>query len=714
MRLLPSTAAVIACLALAVLPAVSSPFVLDVRPTSTPPVIDGLLNDEAWRHATHSDALRQASPREDSAPTERTEFWITYDANHIYVGVRNHDSGGLAGHRAYSMQHDQDNGTDDLIRIVFDTFNRQNDGYFFNLTAAGGKHDALIQNKDQTNYQWDALWHGKVTRDEGGWNAEFAIPVKSLAFDPNNDTWGFNIGRSIRRKQESVRWSGYFRNKSSSSLPHAGQIRGITGLRQGRGIDFKPYASATRYSDPAPGQDRLDFNPGFDLVWQITPSLAATFTVNTDFADAEVDEREVNLGRFSLFFPEKRAFFLQDASLFTFSGIQQDPLPFFSRRIGLARDGTKVDIVGGMKLTGRAGPWTLGLLGVQVDDHAGVDGKILAVGRVARQVLAESSAGIIFTQGDPGSNGDNSLVGADFNYVNTRLGPNKTLTLRTSIQGTDSDQTGGRGTATTLSIRYPNEPFESSLWYSRIDDDYDPALGFVSRTGIHNAHLWNRYRWYWQNQPLYRLDVFAEGDLVTDLDGQRLDRTYWFGFDAGDVLGDYLNASWQPQWERLDAPFAIRPGIVIPAGDHNWERVNVRLGTTNARPVNIGLEWSGGGFFTGNRDDYEIELGWRPSGRIELEAEWELRQIRLPQGNFDVRIASGRAVYTISPELQFSLLAQYDNMSEELGVNFRAKWIMQPGNELFFIVNQGYDATNDNFRPVENETSLKGAWTFRF
>ena len=687
---------------------------LQVRPTATPPRIDGVLDDVAWQSAAHSDAFRQVEPVENTAPTERTEFWLTYDADNIYVAVRSHDSAGLAGIRAYSMQRDQDNGSDDLVRIVFDTFHRENDGYYFALTAAGGKHDGLIQDKDQANDQWDGLWYGKVTRDAGGWSAEFAIPVKSLAFDPANGTWGFNVARAVRRKQEVMRWSGWLRNIGTISLPHLGEIRGLTGLRQGRGLDFKPYASLTRHANPAPGENEIEFKPGLDLVWHMTPSLAATLTVNTDFADAEVDERQVNLGRFSLFFPEKRSFFTQDAPLFAFAGIQQDPLPFFSRRIGLADDGSKVDVLGGLKLTGRAGPWTIGALDVQTDAHGGVDSKNLFVGRLARQVLAESSAGLILTHGDPRGNGDNTLAGADFNFVNSHLPGGKTLSVRTGLQVTDSDQAGGTGTAATMAVNYPNEPFGFNWWFSRVDARYDPALGFVSRPGVGDAHLWNYYNLRPKSPLVHLIQLFFETDHTTDLHAHLLDDYRWAGFYAENPAGDFMNL-WQGHArETYDQPFAIRPGIVIPVGVYRWENFQALFGTTRARPYNFTVRWRRGGFLTGHADDYNLDLGARPSSRLELGLGGGVRDIRLPQGNFPVRTGSVRVVYTFTPDLQVSLFGQYDNISDSLGVNFRVKWIVQPGNEVFFIVNQGYDTTADSIRPVQNDTSLKGAWTFRF
>ena len=687
---------------------------LDVRPTATPPKIDGVLDDAAWQGAAHSDAFRQVEPEENARPTERTEFWLTYDADNIYVAIRSHDSAGLAGIRGYSMQRDQDNGSDDLVRVVLDTFHRENDGYYFALTAAGGKHDGLIQNKEEANDQWDGLWYGKVTRDDGGWSAEFALPVKSLAFDPANSTWGFNVARAIRRKQEVLRWSGWLRTKPTISLPHLGEIRGLTGLRQGRGLDFKPFASLTRHSNPAPGENEFEFKPGLDLVWHVTPSLAATLTVNTDFADAEVDERQVNLGRFSLFFPEKRSFFTQDAPLFTFAGIQQDPLPFFSRRIGLADDGSKVDILGGLKLTGRTGPWTIGALDVQTDAHGAVDSQNLFVGRLARQVLAESSAGLIVTHGDPRGNGDNTLVGADFNFVNSHLPGGRTLSVRTGLQATDSDRAGGTGTAATLAVNYPNEPFGFNWWFSRVDARYDPALGFVSRTGVGDAHLNESYSFRWKSGFVRLLQAFLETDHTTDLHAHLLDGGRWAGFYGENPAGDWANVWIGHSRETYDQPFEIQPGIIIPVGVHRWDYFQAQFGTTRSRPFDVHVRWRHGGFLTGDTDEWYVDLGARPSNQLELGFSHGLRDIRLPEGSFQVRTATARVVYTFNPDLQVSLFAQYDNISDSLGANFRVKCIVQPGNEVFFIVNQGYDTSLERFRPTETDTSMKAAWTFRF
>ncbi len=687
---------------------------LDVHPTDSPPVIDGVLDDAAWLDGAHSEAFRQIYPGEGTEPSERTEFWVTYDANNIYIAVRCHDSGGLAGIRAYSMQRDLTNGSDDEVKVVIDTFNRKSDGYYFGLTAAGGYLDGLVQNKSERNDQWDGLWHGRVSHDEGGWSAEFAIPTKSIAFNPENSSWGFDVARTIRRKQETVRWSNHIRARSVYPLPDVGELQGFAGLQQGRGIELRPFASMTGRSQPGPDQNEFTFKPGLDVLWQATPSLAATFTINTDFADAEVDEREVNLSRFPLFFPEKRSFFNQDASLFTFAGLQRNPLPFFSRRIGRANDGTEIDILAGAKITGRAGPWTLGLLDVQTDKSSAAPAGNLFVGRVAHEVLGESSVGLIVTNGDPSSKGDNTLIGVDFNYTNTHFRGDKTLRLRSGIQATHSDRAGGDGTAFSVKLDYPNEPLTIYGTFRRVEERFDPALGFVSRTGVMYLNVVTWSDTFSETGFLRITEPFIEIEATTDLDFNLLDTSIFPGFFMETRSGDFANFWVATHRETFDQSFNMLPGVVVPVGVHKWTNGQIQMGTSRSRPVDVYVRWRHGGYLNGNADTYNIGLGWRPTPALSIKFNEEVNDIRLPGGAFKVQVGSAKINYTVSPDLQFSLLGQYDNLSESLGMNFRIKWTPQPGNDFYLVVNQGYDTTNDQFRPTQGEASIKGTWTLRF
>jgi Domain of unknown function (DUF5916) len=690
--------------------------VLDVRATATAPKIDGVLDDPAWQDAAHSDAFRQIIPLENADPTERTEFWVTYDKDNIYIAVRCDDSAGPAGIRAYSMQHDDDNRADDLVRLVFDTFHRENDGYYFALLAGGGKIEGLVQDKDVANPEWDAIWQGKTRIDAGGWSAEFAIPVKSLAFDPSIDTWGFNIARRVSRKQEAVRWSGFQRSKFTTSLPDLGEIHGLSGLQQGRGIDFKPFATLTRTSDPAPEEELFKFKPGFDLIWQVTPSLAATLSVNTDFADAEVDQRQINLGRFPLFFPEKRAFFLQDASLFTFGGIVEGvATPYFSRRIGLADDGSQIDILAGGKVSGRLGRVTLGLFDVQTEAHNGVDPKNLFVARTAVEVLSESNVGLLVTNGDPRANVSNHTVGADFNFRNSHLPGGKTLAAHTYAIVTDSELAGGRDTDFGVSVSYPNEPFFMLSDNRRIGSRFDPGLGFVPRAGIYESFNQAGYIWLPEAHGVRSIYLSAQAYWTLDLKGQVVSEDHDLPvLEIESTLGDQLFIEYTRTRERLDEPFEIQPGISIPVDDYTWGRIQVGINTARSRSVSVNVRVRDQGFYTGHRRDYGAAVEWRASRFFFTSLSATLQQVRLPEGDFDVRVGQFQAIYNFSTDLQFNLLAQYDNLSASVGVNFRVKYIIKPGDELFFIVDQGYDTSLDSFRPTTNQTSLKGAWTIRF
>ena len=523
-----------------------------------------------------------------------------------------------------------------------------------------------------------------------------------------------DVARTIRREQETVRWANHIRARNVFSLPDVGQLHGFTGLQQGRGIELRPFASVTGRSQPGPGEHDLTFKPGLDIVWQTTPSLAATFTFNTDFADAEVDERQINLSRFPLFYPEKRSFFNKDASLFTFAGLQQDPLPFFSRRIGRADNGTPVDVIAGAKLTGRAGPWTLGLLDVQTDDSPYVEGTNLFVGRVAREVFGESNVGLIATHGNSSGRGDNTLIGADFNYTNTHFSGDKTLHLRSGLQATHSDRAGGDGTALTLKLDYPNEPLTIFAIFRRIDEKFDPALGFVSRTGVMYLDV---VAWHdiFSEEGYFRIiEPWLEIEATTDLDLNLLYYGLLPGFFAESRSGDFANLWVGFHRETYVEAWDIRPGITIPVGVQRWTDFQIEIGTSRARTFDTYIQWRHGGYINGHSDRLDFNVGYRPNASLSLEVRTGWRDIRLPGGDFKVYIDSARLSYTYSPDLQFSLLGQYDNLSESLGVNFRIKWSPQPGNDFYLVLNQGYDTTSEKIRPTQGDASIKGTWTLRF
>lgn len=432
--------------------------VLEVYPTPKAPVLDGKLDDPGWQYAPVIRDFKQVVPVEGAEPTEKTEVRFLYSRDYLYIGIRCFDSA-PDQINCKQMQHDASLGSDDFVKVALDTFDRQRDGYFFAVNPAGVRVEGQIQNFSVENKLWDTVWEAEACIDNQGWTAELAIPCKSLAFDPLSASWGCNIERTIRRKQEVVRWTALSPAKVMATLSDFGELRGMTGLRQGLGLEVKPFTSVRYRDDNVARDEEWKIKPGFDLNYNITPSLTAQATFNTDFAEAEVDERKVNLTRFPLFFPEKRDFFLRDAPLFSFGGTDYSPLPYYSRRIGLGADGNPVDIVAGGRVTGRIGATSVALLDVQQEGQAGIPEKNLAVARVSTQVFRESDTGLILTHGDPLAKGDNTLAGVDFNYLNSRLPNGRQFLGHAYVMGSSSDKLEGEDVAFGTDLDYPNEPW---------------------------------------------------------------------------------------------------------------------------------------------------------------------------------------------------------------------------------------------------------------
>ena len=409
-----------------------------------PPVLDGKLDDPAWRSAAVLVDLHEVDPDEYGPPSKSTRIHIGYDDHALYVAARMFEDG-PEDINAFIMKQGAALD-DDRFALMLDPFNKGRGGYIFELNAFGVRDDGLFQNTTDQNWDWTGIWQGHSRIDEQGWTAEMRIPFKTLSFDPGNDTWGVNFARYATRRQETMGWMSRNRSQDPSSFGHA---VGLQGISQGFGLDVVPGVALSRRRDLLLNDGAEDFEPSLDAFYRISPAVTAAVTVNTDFSGTAVDEVQVNLSRFGLFFPERRDFFLHDVDIFEFGrigGVDQfdDPStfdrvdrengrPFFSRKLGLSESGEEVGINYGGKLTGRIGRWDFGVLNVRQDRFGAVDPSHLFVGRAAVKVLRESSLGVILTNGHPTANLDNTLAGADFRYLNTRLPNGRTLRARPGI-----------------------------------------------------------------------------------------------------------------------------------------------------------------------------------------------------------------------------------------------------------------------------------------
>jgi hypothetical protein len=442
-------------------------------------------------------------------------------------------------------------------------------------------------------------------------------------------------------------------------------------------------------------------------------------TLNTDFAEAEVDERRVNLTRFPLFFPEKRDFFLEDAGIFEFGGVRRSPKPFFSRRIGLV-NGEQQDILAGLKLTGRTDKWTFGVLDTQMKDDSVLGSKNLGVARARYSLSDEAGVGFIATNGDPATTGDNSVIGADFDFFDSSVGGGEDSISANAffMQSWSSDTgapDGGDGASFGGRISYPNDKWSWFIGGNQTDEGFNPALGFVSRRGDREYFGNLRRRWRPTDSWIRRFDVSADFNLSTNLDNVTVTSEVQSPeLEIESNAGDTFRAFFGPQRERLFEDFEIMDGVVIPPGAYDFNRYGFRAGSSSNRPVAAEFGVTLGDFYDGTRTDYEAEVAWRPSATVNLEAEYIQNVVDLPQGDFTTQIARGRVDIAFSPEVSWSNLIQWDSVSDTLGVNSRLRWIVQPGNDVYIVLNQGFVTEDQSFSSNATDITVKVGWTIRF
>lgn len=679
--------------------------------TDAAPVIDGVLDDACWAQATPIESFIQVEPLPGVAPTERTTVRVLWDERALYIAIRCHDRH-PAQILARQMRRDSNVSADDHVTIILDPVLTRRSGYLLRVGAAGGRYDALVEDGARLRAEWDGTWIARTTIDDGGWTAEFEIPAAGIAFGRQDGAWGLNIERVIRRRNETVRWAGATRNRKIESPADAGLLEGIGALDPGHGLTVKPSMVGTMDLDA----DSLRGAPSLDVFQRLSPTTTLAITLNTDFAEVEVDDRMVNLTRFPLFFPEKREFFLQDAGVFSFGGLRRSPIPFFSRRIGIGPDGRPRDILAGMKLTGRERSLSFGTLVVQMDEPRDRGQRTLAVGRALLNILDESTLGIIATHGNPADPSDRSLVGGDLNLRFGGLNGDRTLEANLWVQGTHSgaDLANRDPVAFGGRIAWPNEPWSFSAYAARIGRDFRPALGFTERIGRHeyNANLRRRWR---PDGPIRTIDASIGGSAWTDLSNRMESGSATLPeFDVTMETGDSIGTSVLLQREVLAGPFNLVGRIPIGAGTYDWTRLALRGGTSTNRVLAARAGASVGGFYDGERRDATIAADWRPAAGVLLAAEYQVNDLDLPSGDFIVRIGRLRFDAMLSPDISWSTLVQWDNVSELLGLSSRLRWEVRPGSDLWLVINHAMARDDDTWTTGQSEVTTKVGWSFRF
>ncbi len=682
-------------------------------PTTELIAIDGVLDEAAWQTAQTIDTLRQREPDEGAPASERTQVRVLYSSTRLYVGITCFDSNPEA---IVVSRFDRDAklDADDRVSLLFDTFHDRRNAFIFQVNAVGARFDQIISDEGQDrNPDWNGIWYARTRLTPQGWTAEVAIPFQTLSFAPGQTVWGFNVQRMIKRNNEEAVWAGYRQNLNFFRVSEAGLLTGLVGLSQGLGIDLVPSWSLI------PRRGATNFQPSLDVFYKLTPSLTLSMSLNTDFGETEVDDAQVNLTRFSLFFPEKRQFFLEDAGNFAVDGLTptSGPLviiPFFSRRIGISDDGKTVDVLSGGKLSGRTGPYRIGLMSVQTQNRGRVPGENFSIVRVKRNILTKSSVGFLATRRTPERGPATGLAGTDFRYSTSELGGDKNLefssfVLRSFVPGTTKNLAWG----SQLSL--PNDTWRIFGTYREVQQDFEATMGFVPRTGI------RRFGWFLQYAP--RPDLWQtrqvscafDGNYFADPDiGTLLTRNVNFPCEWRFESGDVVRFRTIQTFERLHEEFRISEGVTIPPGDYVFRRQRIEFDSADKRKLGVFIRYDWGHFFGGRRDDWIGRLAFRPGPAVFFSGEYQQNDVRLPWGSFVVRLIRARLNLALNPDVSWFAFGQYDTVSDTLGLHTQLRWIIEPGNELFVVYNHNWLIRDDEIRSTVREGRIKAGYTYRF
>jgi hypothetical protein len=684
--------------------------------------LDGVLDEPAWQQAGVIADLTQQSPKPGEPTPFRTEVRILADKGHLYFGVSctDPDPARIAVH---TMQRDGNMRGDDTVSIVLDTFHDYRTGYLFEVNAASVRLDGLVSdpNAETASLDWDGIWDVATQRTATGWTAEIVLPAQTIRFQRTTAQWGFNVERYVAREQITLRWAGTTLDSKLLDMRRAGNLAGVCCLDQGWGLTVAPYLLGRYESDEIADDSFTKGQAGLDVGYHIRSQLDGVLTINPDFAEVEADTRQVNLTRFALFFPEKRPFFTDGQNFFDFGlDLREDFIPFYSRRVGLYADRV-IPITAGLKVVGRQGPWGIGALDVQTRDVFGVPATNLVAGRLTFDVNENLRLGAIGTNGNPDGQTSNSLAGVDAVWQTSKFRGDKNLAFALWAARSFGDVGPGDRAGWGVKAQYPNDLWFIEASFKQFGDALDPALGYLPRAG---SRLYSGGASY-QPRPVagpfswvrqFFFELFPS--LVTGLDGKTESwRVFTAPINFRTQTNDHYEANYAPQFERLEEPFEIAPGVVIPPGDYTFDRFRLQVESSDTRPLSAGATVWFGGFYGGDLTQILAFVAWTErSGHLQLSLNTENDYGHLPEGDFIFRLWQLKAVYAFNPDLLIATFFQYDSESQELGMNARLRWTIKPGSDLFIVWNKGWkhpiSEGSDLLVPAADAVIVKLRWTF--
>ena len=694
---------------------VSLPNQIQAHKIHQPIHLDGNLSEPIWQGAPHISNFTQRELNEGRPASEATEVAILYNEKNLYIGVWCYDRN-PAKIVAQKMKRDFNYKTDDNFKIIIDTYHDKRNGYLFVTNPNGARFDALIQNNGQLiNEAWDGVWTVKTKITGQGWFAEFEIPFSTLKFSTAKEqVWGINFERNIRRKREQDLWQGWSRDSEIEQVARAGILIGINGISSVTLVELKPYGIAGVDAMSGAKNSRVG-RTGGDVNYLITPTMKLNLTINTDFAQVESDRLQVNLTRFSLFYPEKREFFLEGRNYFDF-GLGHSIQPFYSRRIGLAPDRSTIPIIAGLRLLGKTGKTTLGGMSIQTARKDTIPTTNYTVLRWKQDIWRQSSIGLIGV-GKFEPHRQNSVYGADFLYSTSTLFGDKTFAMGGAIaRSFTSDRANKTGLAHRIFLDFPNDFIDFSGIWDRSEAAFNPETGFLRRENYQMIMMDLRIKPRPRFLPFFQKLVFKPFDFNYYIDDQTHQlQSLWsefrpLGFTT--KSGEFFESNIQRRAENLTEDFEIHEGVVIPAGEYWFTRYELQFATFRGRPVGAFFFINWGDFYNGKRTEWFVRSTFQINKHLSFSPDITQNFITLPEGRFTVNEVGGRIDLAVTPDLFGSLFVQWNNEENEILLNLRLNWIPTPGTNFYFVVNQAVDTRSADWRTINTTVLTKLIWRF--
>lgn len=694
---------------------------------TSPVQLDGKLDEPFWAQAAAIELTQQA-PKPGGATPFTTTVRIAATEEMVYIAFlcKDPEPAKLAVH---TMQRDGEVEGDDFVSVAFDTYGDRRTGYFFRVNAAGARVDGLIAGPEHPSLDWDGIWDVRTHRLPDGWTAEIAIPSRTLNFKRGLDVWGANFERNIARTRTVLRWAAPTLDAFFFDLSRSGTVTGFGHLKQGLGLELSPYTTGRTRNFFQNGGRTAQLTAGADLTYRVTSQLAAVFTANTDFAETEVDTRQLNLSRFELFFPERRAFFLEGSNQYQFGlGLDSQFIPFFSRRIGLF-EGQQIPINAGVKLNGRAGKWNIGMLDVQTRDTVLRDGSFvpstnLFASRVSYDVTSKLRLGGILTNGSPDGTNRNTLAGFDGVWRTSQFRGNKNLFIGGWTAMASGDVGNGSRSGYGFKIDYPNDRWDCFVSFNKYGSSLNPHLGYLPRPGVRRFDTACEYRprprkdgpFGWIRQQFMDHRYYR---VVNERGQVESEQFSWVPLNIQTESGDRFSVNWVPSYEFLPVPFTITEGVTLPVGRYRFQRFIGEAESSPNRRIQFTNTTGAGTFYSGTLVQQENTVNYTSQrGNWQAGVTIEQNFGKLPEGRFVQRLWQLSTTYAVNPNLALSNFLQYDSESHNVGNNMRLRWTIQPGNELFIVWNRGWKRLllsphEQGLIPDTELLAIKLRWTFR-